>query len=104
MARTLTSLLGCKHECKWATQAIEVEEKKKKEKKKKRKKNTKTDTRAHAHTRSEREGEREEEEEERERDPQEYRAAGFLATGSHISLNLSRLSSVWASPEGRAEG
>lgn len=26
----LTSLLGCKHECKWATQAIEVEEGKKK--------------------------------------------------------------------------
>ena len=61
MARTLTSLLGCKHECKWATQAIEVEEKKKKKKrkKKKRKKNTHTDTRAHAHTRSERERERE---------------------------------------------
>ena len=81
--------------------------KKKKRKKEKRKKEKKihTQTRARTHTRDQRERGRERGGGgERERDPQEYRAAGFLATGSHISLNLSRLSSVWASPEGRAEG
>lgn len=75
MARTLHPILGCKHECKWATQAIEVEEgrEKRKKKKKKEKPHTHTqNTRAHAHTRA-------------ERDPQEYRAAGFLTIPSHIS-------------------
>lgn len=67
----LTSLLGCKHECKWATQAIEVEE----------------------------EGEKTNRE----------RSSGISCgriphnTITHL-LNLSRLNTVWASPEGRAEG